>query len=168
MGFTDLGPPRGGRPPLTRRRAVAIVVVYGVLIGFVVALFSGVVPGLGGHITSDVTLNGHQYYPDYYYLPNPAFGNNTTSPLSVQFHNVTFWVWVSNWGGPYGALVHGNGTEANGTSYAFVLGGFEPNKVGTELFVSPDAQFAATWGGGNFLILLVEVEPGDASAGIVA
>jgi hypothetical protein len=144
---------------MTRRRKVAIVAVYAVTIGFGVALFSGNLPGLGGTVSADYGLGGHEYYPDYYSIPTPTWGSNSTTPSSVLFHNVTFWVWVTNWGRAYGALVHGNGTEQNGTTYGFVLGGYEPDHTGTELFVSPDSKLAAIWDGSFILILLVEVAP---------
>jgi len=159
MGSTGLGPDRWPRPQPKRLRVGATVAVYEVAIGFGIALFSGHIPGLGGHFTPNVILYGHEYFSEEYLLPVPPFGNNATPPASVSFHNVTFWLWITNWGSAYGTHVHGNGTEANGTSYSFVLAGLKTNQSSGMLYVSPDARFAAEWGGELFLQLLVEVPP---------
>jgi hypothetical protein len=122
-----------------------------------VLLFTGNFPGLPGQFTTDVQLDGHEYYSDSYEIPSPAIGNNTTSPSAVAFHNVTFWLWMTGWHSALGSYVHGNGTEANGTLYSFLLGGSSRNAMQTAVYISPDAKFAAAWSGGFFLELLVEV-----------
>ncbi len=124
---------------------------------FGAALFSGSIPGLGGHFTSNVKLDGHEYYSEQYELPFPQIGNNSTSPAPVLFHNVTFWVWVTGWSSPQGSYVHGNGTEANGTAYPFLLGGLASNVSRVTVYVSPDGRFATAWSGEFFLELLVEI-----------
>lgn len=167
MGFNDLGTRRIPRPLPSPRRALTIVAVYALAIGFGVALFTGNIPGLGGHITTNVKLYGHEYSTDEYYLPAPQPGNTSTSPTAVPFHNVTFWIWVTGWDSPFGTYVHINGTESNGSSYAFVLGGLNSNQSRVTLYVSPDAMFAAAWSGEFFVELLVEILPvaGAAPAG---
>jgi hypothetical protein len=136
---------------------VGVIAVYAVAIAFGVALFSGSIPGLPGHITSNVKLDGHEYYSELYWIGFPQAANNSTTPAPVHFHNVTFWVWLTGWDSPQGAYVHGNGTETNGTSFPFVLGGMLSNVSRATLYVSPDARFAAAWSGMFYLELMVEV-----------
>jgi hypothetical protein len=136
---------------------VATVAVYAVALGFGAALFSGSIPGLGGHISPNAEIDGKWYYSESYALPLPQLGNNSTVPVLVLFHNVTFWIWVSDYFSPYGTYVHGNGTELNGTSYPFVLGGLASNASRATVFVSPDAKFAVAWSGELFLQLMVEI-----------
>jgi hypothetical protein len=152
-------PLRSAGPPPSTRRLVGIAAVYALAIGFGVALFSGNIPGLPAHVSSFVTLNGHDYYPDEYDIPSPPLGSNISAPLPVSFHNVTFWVWVTNWGAPTGGYVHVNGTEANGSAYSCALHAEQLEQPGTTLYVSPDSRFAAAWNGGWFLELMVEVSP---------
>ena len=155
MGFFDRLP-RTSAPPPSRRREAATIAVFAAAIAFGVALFSGSLPGLGmGVGPSTATLNGRQYYSEVYSLPFPDLGNNSTPPASVLFHNVTFWTWQTGWGSPLGRFVHGNGTEANGSSYAFLLGGMLSDANRTYLYVSPDGEFAVSWGGEYSLDLLV-------------
>jgi len=156
MGLFEPLPP-GSSPPWSRKKIVTVVAVYAVAIGFGVSLFTGSIPGLGGNLDAHVMLDGHAYYSDFYWLGFPSIGNNSTPPASLVFHNVTFWIWLTGWGLPQGSLVHGNGTELNGTSYSFQLGGLPSNPSRTDLFVSPDAKFATAWSGQLFLEVLVEV-----------
>ena len=154
----DSGPSRPS-PPLNRRRAAGIVAAYAVAIAFGLLLFTGNFPGLPGHFSTETELEGHEYYTDWYPIPSPAFGSNSTPPTAVVFHNLTFWVWTTGWDSPQGSYVRGNGTEPNGTAYPFVLGGLPNNANHETLYVSPDSEFAASWIGSaqSFLELLVEV-----------
>lgn len=136
---------------------IGTVAAFAVAIAFGVVLFSGNFPGLGGHISSNVKLNGREYYSDLYFLPFPPLGNNTTSPTTVEFHDVSFQFWLSGWGSLAGSYVHGTGTEPNGTSYPFLLGGMASSANRTALYVSPDDEFAAAWSGEFTLQLMVEV-----------
>jgi hypothetical protein len=147
-------PPASAR---RRRRALAILAVYAVAIAFGVALFSGSIPGLGGHFTSNITLDGHPYYVDDYWMPLPPLGNTSSVPASADFQNVTFWFWTSGWNDLHASYVHGNGTELNGTTYSFLLANPESNASVSPLFLSPDAHFGAEWSGEFILQLLVEV-----------
>lgn len=131
--------------------------IYAVVLAFGATLFTGNFPGLPGHYTSNVEVNGHPYYLDLYEIPFPQFGNNSTPPADVLFHNVTFWIWVTGWYSAEGGYVHGNGTEANGTTYPFLLGGLLSDPDRATLFVSPDTEFAVGWSGELFLELLVKV-----------
>lgn len=140
-----------------RRKAVGSVVAFALAIGFGVALFSGHFPGLPGQIPTGVTLDGHQYSADTYYLGIPAIGSNRTLPSSVAVGNITFWVWTTGWYTWNGTWLHGNGTEPNGTTYSFVLGGTPSNPGRPTTFIAPGAAFAVTWGGGLFAQLLVEI-----------
>jgi len=134
-----------------------IAAVYALAIGFGIALFSGSIPGLGGHVTDTVALDGHQYATYEYYIPPPIWGNNSTSPSSVLFDGITFWVWVTAWNPPFSGFLHGNGTEANGTAQPFVLGWAEGSANRSTLYLSPDDRFGAAWNGQSFLMLLVEL-----------
>jgi hypothetical protein len=157
VGFTDL-PPRGiPRPPPKPRRVAMVVAVYALAIGFGVALYTGSLPGLGGQFSTYTKYDGHEYYTDYVSVPEPSFGQNSTAPASLAFENVTFWYWVTGWGVWADTLVHGNGTEANGTTYAFALGNPSMNESHTTTFFSPDGHFGAWWDGGWALLLYVEI-----------
>ncbi|HYA70122.1 MAG TPA: hypothetical protein VEH28_01965 [Thermoplasmata archaeon] len=136
--------------PMSRTQArvlVAGLVIMGVL---GVALFGGLIPGLKPNYTMPATLSldGREYYYTSVLLNSPAILSNLTAPQPFSFHNVSFWLWVTNWGSPAGALVHGNGTEPNGTAFPFVLGQSNLPPVSATLFVSPDYYFAVSWGGG--------------------
>lgn len=147
-------------PPLSRRaklKIFGIVAVYAVAIGFGVALFSGSIPGLAGQYTSNVKLNGHEYAVDSYWLPLPQFGNTSTPPKSVEFNNVSFTIWTTDWNDLHAGFVHGNGTELTGSTYSFVLSGIAAGTTNTSLYVSPDAAFGAGWTGEVIVQLLVEV-----------
>jgi hypothetical protein len=156
MNFSDSAPLPPSQP-LTRRRVVSIVAVYAVCLAFGALLFSGNFPGIPGHFTSNVEINGREYYSTWYPLPFPTLGSNSTPPATVTFQNVTFWLWETGWGNPQGAFVHGNGTDLNGSSYSFLLGGPALNANRTTLFVSPDGTFGAYWNGQLFVELLVLV-----------
>jgi hypothetical protein len=161
MVLTDLPRNHIPKPLPSRRRVVTIVAVYSLAIGFGVALFSGSIPGLGGHFPTTVSLYGHEYYPEWYSLPTPAFGSNSTAATSTAFHNVTFAIWVTNWGNLQmgSAFVHTRAVEANGTNLSFVLGGWGSDDFRGDVYVSPDRTVAAEWPGGYFLELLVAVAP---------
>ncbi|MCI4339099.1 MAG: hypothetical protein L3J68_02040 [Thermoplasmata archaeon] len=150
-------PPLRSTPPPNRRKIIGVVAVYAVALTFGAALFSGSIPGLGGHITSNVVIAGHDYYSESYSIPFPQLGNNSTSPAPVAFHNITFWLWETGWYSQYGSYVHGNGTEPGGTSYSFVLGGLASNVSRAVLYISPDDRFAVAWSGEFFLQLMVEI-----------
>ncbi|MGB6442216.1 MAG: hypothetical protein WBF81_02835, partial [Thermoplasmata archaeon] len=144
MNFSDNGSPLPTTPTDPRWLAFVVAMfVAGIVFGAL--LFTGNFPGLPGHITSDVSLDGHEYYSDWYPAPFPSFGQNTTAPSEVTFHNVTFRLWISGWGSPYGSYLHGNGTELNGTPDAFVLGGPVSNASRATLYLSADAKFAVGW-----------------------
>jgi hypothetical protein len=156
MDFFDRGPPPTSSPPDTKT-AVITVAAFAVAIAFGVILFTGNFPGLPGHFTSHVQLNGHQYYSDVYGIPLPAIGANSTTPSAFTFHNVTFSLWVTGWYSALSSCVHGNGTEPNETTYTFGLGECFDDLTGPSLYISPDGLFAASWNGGFFMQLLVEV-----------
>lgn len=137
--------------PMTRTQRRAL------LIGFVVwavaggLLFGGFLPGFKPSLatTGIVTIGGHPYHFEFSQVRAPSFANYT-APWNVTFFNVTFWLWLSNWYSVTGGVLHGNGTEANGTSYPFVLGTPLPNGTRPTLFVSPDSDFAVDWSGAGF------------------
>lgn len=133
------------------RAQVKVLVVGLVAMGvFGAALFGGLIPGLKPNYTmpATISLNGEPYYYTTVPLSWPALLNNTTVPQVFLFHNVSFWLWITNWGSPTGALVHGNGTELNGTEFGFVLGESISPTVNTTLFISPDHVFAVSYRGG--------------------
>lgn len=139
-----------GNFPMTATQAKAVIVGLVVMGAFGAALFGGAIPGLKPNFSGPnvVYLEGQRYYSTTFFLATPLFPGNASAPQSVTFYNVTFELWVSNWNSPTGGLVHGNGTEANGTVYSFVLGISVNPPENTTLYISPDRAFAASWPGG--------------------
>ena len=137
--------------PMTRRQATVLVVGLVVLAGFGAALFGGLIPGLTPNYAAPniLILNGERYYFTTVFL-SVGILQNSSSPQSIPFENVTFDLWVSQWTSFQGGLVHGNGTEPNGTVYSFVLGSSLHPPVNTSLYISPDHAFAIYWPGGPF------------------
>jgi hypothetical protein len=135
--------------PMTRRGVVILVVGLIVMAVLGAALFGGYLPGLHPTFTLPSTrvIGGHTYNVLETPLRTP-FGANSTGPWNVTFENVSFYLWLSNWYSATGGIVHGNGTEANGTTYWFVLGNLLPNGTRTMLYVSPDLAFGVYWLGG--------------------
>jgi hypothetical protein len=136
--------------PMTRTQAKVLIVGLIVMGGFGAALFGGVIPGLKPDYSAPniLILNGERYYFTTVFLPMPIYPVNHTEPLTFPFHAVNFTLWLSNWYAFTGGLVRGNGTEANGTVYSFVLGTSLSPPVNTTQFISPDRQFAVSWPGG--------------------
>jgi len=124
---------------------------------FGIALFGGFIPGLRPNYTepSTVDVRGLSYYWANYAFPWPYPPANTTAPSEVEFHNVTFHIWVTNWYSGTGGYVNGNGTERNGSVYTFRLGGSGLSANASTLYVSPDTEFGAAWDGQSFVELLV-------------
>jgi len=145
--MADTGPP-------SRRAAFATVIAVSVGFAFIVLLFGGFIPGLKPNFTpsATTTVDGQPYYWTDYLIPGPDPPANTTTPSNVTFHNVSFSIWVTNWFSLTGGHVHGNGTEANGTAFSFVLEGFP---VATTLYLTPDGSAGASWSGQSFVELLV-------------
>jgi hypothetical protein len=138
--------------PMTRTQVKVLVVGLVVMGGIGVALFGGAIPGLKPNFSqlNVVTVDGVQYDFALVYLSYPNLASSTSSPEAFVYGNVTFELWVTNWNGPSGGLVHGNGTEKNGTVYSFVLGEPLNSSVTSTLFISPDREFGAYWAGGPF------------------
>ena len=138
--------------PMSRTQARALVVglVSMAVIGGL--LFGGALPGLKPNYSepATVTIDGEAYYYTLVRLPSPALFSNSTAPQAFLFHNVSFFLWVTNWDSFSGGLVHGNGTEPNGTVSSFVLGSSSSPPVDSQLFVAPDRAFAVAWAGGWF------------------
>lgn len=138
--------------PMSRSQARALVV--GLVIMAVVGglLFGGALPGLKPNYNAPatVTIGGAAYYYTLVKLRSPALFSNSTSPQSFLFHNISFLLWVTNWDSFTGGLVHGNGTEPNGTVSSFVLGMSSSSRVDSELYLAPDRVFAVSWAGGWF------------------
>jgi hypothetical protein len=135
---------------MTRTQVKVLIVGLLVMGGFGFALFGGAIPGLKPNYSmpSVITLDGEPYYYTTVTLNWPGLLSNYTEPQSFVFHNVSFWLWITNWGSPSGALVHGNGTEPNGTVFSFVLGESFLPAVNNTLFIAPDHAFAVSYGGG--------------------
>ena len=135
MLLSDRGPPPSGatspHPIPLRTKLGAIAFVAMAVFGIV--LFGGLIPGLHPNYAepSTIEVDGQSYYWTDYSFPWPYPPANSTAPTPVAFHNVTFHVWVTNWYSPIGGVVRGNGTEPNGTSYAFRLGGeaLQPHRI---------------------------------------
>ena len=145
-----------GEPfPLRLKLGAIALAAMGV---FGVALFGGWIPGLHPNYAEPTTIEvgGVSYYWTDFSIPWPLPPANSTAPSSVGFHNITFEVWVTDW---YdlagGGIVHGNGTEPNGTTYGFELGGAPLGSNASSIFVSPHHAFGAIWSGQTFVELLV-------------
>ncbi len=149
--------------PTTGTQAKALIVGLVVMAAFGAALFGGAIPGLKPNYSepSTLMLDGEPSYFTGVSLTFPAFLLNYSLPESYAFHNVTFTLWVSNWNSFAGGLVHGNGTEPNGTVYPFVLGESTTPPVNATFYLSPDRVFAVYWPGGllggNSVRLMVHV-----------
>jgi hypothetical protein len=137
--------------PISATQAKVLLVGLLVMGAFGAALFGGAIPGLKPNYSAPnyLVVDGEPYYYTAVALPTPSLFSNQTDPHSFAFHNVTFVLWVSNWNWFTGGLVHGNGTEANGTVYSFVLGESVAPPVNATLFLSPDRLFAVYWPGGQ-------------------
>jgi hypothetical protein len=136
--------------PMTSAQAKALIVGLIIMGGFGAALFGGAIPGLKPNLSEPnvISLDGGSYFLTTFVLSGPLFPLNHTSPQTVAFHNVSFAFWLTNWYAFTGGVVHGNGTEANGTVYSFVLGESSVPPVNTTLYLSPDRAFAVSWPGG--------------------
>jgi hypothetical protein len=136
--------------PMTAAQAKVLIVGLVVMAAFGAALFGGFIPGLKPNYSAPniLVLNGERFYFTTVFPATPFFPGNSTLPQSFTFHNVSFALWVSNWYSPNGGLVHGNGTELNGTVYSFVLGFSTIPPLNATQFISPDRVFAVSWPGG--------------------
>lgn len=144
--------------PLSRWqvRVLAICLVASAIFG--VLLFGGYLPGFKPNLSAvpTTTLEGEQYYVTTSGLPLVGLSKWST-PWNVTFENVTFGFQVENWNLANGRIVFGNGTEANGTRYGFVLGVADANGTRTSLFLSPDQEFGVSWYGGWFSQLVLTI-----------
>ena len=136
--------------PITRTQAKVLVIGLFVMGAFGAALFGGAIPGLRPNYSapSVIVVDGQPYYYTVVTVPTPGLFSNHSSPEAFAFHNITFHLWVTNWGSVTGGLVRGNGTETNGTVYSFVLGESVTPAVNATLFLSPDRLFGVYWSGG--------------------
>jgi len=137
--------------PMTGVQAKALIVGLVVMAAFGAALFGGAIPGLKPNYSGEdvAVLDGQRYYFTIVTVGTAGPFLNYSLPQSFAFENVTFTLWLSNWDEFTGGLVHGNGSEPNGTVYSFLLGDSSPATNGT-LFVSPDREFGVYWPGGPF------------------
>jgi hypothetical protein len=138
--------------PMSRTQTRVLVIGLVVLGVCFAALFGGFVPGLKPSFASPSTIviDGESYYYSAVLLNLPLAFTNYTAPQAFSFHNVSFSLWVTNWGGPSGGLVRGNVTEPNGTISRFVLGEAATASQNSTLFVTSDRLAAVYWGGGLF------------------
>jgi hypothetical protein len=144
--------------PMTSGQARATIIALVIAAVFGAALFGGYLPGLRPDYSTAglVNIHGQEYYWEAVAVPAPLPGIvNFTLPQPFPFHNVTFWLWVTDWGSVRGGLLHGNASLGNGTQYPFELTGFglSPRPV-TEYF-SPGGFVGASWTGGPLLDLYV-------------
>lgn len=135
---------------MSKNQVRVLVIGLVVMSAFGAALFGGLLPGLKPNYAAPPTLtvDGEQYYYATVAMNPPALFSNSTLPQSFSFHNLTFALWFTNWFASTGALVHGNGTEPNGTVSSFILGYAQYPPHNTTLYVSPDREFAVYWPGG--------------------
>lgn len=144
--------------PLRVKLGALVLVAMAV---FGIALFGGLIPGLRPNYAepSTIVVQGQSYFWTDYSFPWPYPPANTSTPTAVMFHNVTFRIWVTNWYSAIGGVVRGNGTEPNGSNYAFRLGAAVLGPNASALFLSPDKAFGAAWSGQTFVELLVRAPP---------
>jgi len=145
-------------PPTPRQTRVTllglvVIAVIGIL------LFGGLIPGLHPNYSSPttVTYDGHVYYYASVPVPWAPIGSNFSTPERLLLHNVTFWVWVTNWYSLTGGVLRGNVTVLNGSVYSFALGSPEVNRTYSPLFESPGGAVVVVWAGGLDFQPLVEV-----------
>lgn len=138
----DFPPSRG------QVRAMVIALAVSGVAGLL--LFGGYVPGLRPNYTPPpyASVDGRNYYYTDVSVPIPLSLEGRTSPAATQFHNVTFWTWVSNWSLLGGTYYRGNATERNGTTYPFVLGGARSDANWTDIYIAPGGAVAVEWDGG--------------------
>ena len=136
--------------PMSKNQVRVLVVGLVAMAVFGAALFGGVLPGLKPNYSapSTVTVDGEPYYYTTVAMNQPSLFSNFTLPQTFSFHNLTFTLWLTDWGSSSGALLHGNGTEPNGTVSSFVLGDVPYPPSSATLYVSPDRAFAISWPGG--------------------
>jgi hypothetical protein len=132
-------------PNQLKALVIGLVAMTGVGVAFFGGYFPGIKPTLSGPSTVDV--NGKPYFYTDLALPPPSFLANASSPAMAVFHNVSFALWFVDWDWAGGALVQGNGTEANGTSASFLIGSSPAHPSNESLFLSPDLEFGAYWPG---------------------
>ncbi len=148
--------------PMTRRQVTVMVAGLLIMTGIGIALFGGYLPGIHPKFSTVglADLAGHQYHVFQTFLHVPLW-TNYSAPWNVTFDNISFVLWVTNWYSPQGAVVHGMGSEPNGTSYLFAVGNLLPNGTRVTLYLSPDYEFGAYWVGGfaapPWVQLLVQV-----------
>ncbi|MGB6500467.1 MAG: hypothetical protein WBG19_03570 [Thermoplasmata archaeon] len=120
-------------------------------------LFGGVLPGLRPDFTppATVTVDGQSYYWTAFTVPLPLPFSEVSGHVSVAFHNVTFWAWITNWSIVGGEYLHGNASEPNGSVYPFVMGGFPAQTNWTDQYVTPGALIVIQWTGGLVAYFLV-------------
>lgn len=128
------------------------VLVVGLVVMAVVGglLFGGAIPGLQPNYAepATITIDGEAYHYTTVQLQWPSLFSNTTPPQLFRFQNVSFYLWLTDWDSITGGLLHGNGSEPNGTVSYFVLGQSATPPVHANLYVSPDRVFAVSWPGG--------------------
>lgn len=138
--------------PMSKRQKIALVIGLLVLGSIGAALFGGAIPGIHPNFSAPVvvTLNGHRYYAEVIPLPLPFFPQNVTPAVNITFHNVTFELQLTDWYSLYGCSLVGHGTEMNGTTYSYVLGGAQAFPEHALTWISPDNEFGLWWLGGLF------------------
>ena len=136
--------------PLSPTQVKVTLVGLLVLGGVFAALFGGFIPGLKPNYTPPATLQieGESFYYTTVTLAPPAVLQNHTVPQTYWFHNVSYTLWVTNWGGFSGGIVRGNGTETNGTLFSFALGQSASPPVNATVYVTPDHAVGVYWPGG--------------------
>ena len=137
--------------PIGRREARILVIGLVTMTIVGIALFGGLIPGLKPNYGAPniASLDGVQYYQQTELLHLPVF-QNTSASWNVTFRGVHFELWLTNWYSLSGGLVHGIGTEPNGSSQAFVLGTTPTNSTPDPLYLSPDGLWGVWWLGGWF------------------
>ncbi len=144
--------------PMSKRQVKVLVIALGASLVFGAVLFGGYIPGLKANLSapSYATFDGRQFYVEVVPLHPPGL-SSTSPPWNVSYRGVVFNLSIGNWYSLAGGVVHGNGTEANGTTFGFALGERDANGSRVTTFVSPDAVFAAFYPGGGVLSLSMEL-----------
>lgn len=140
-----------GNFPMTRTQRRILIIGFAVWAAVGIVLFGGFLPGFKPSFSTTglATIDGRPYHFEYSQVRAPLY-SNYTSPWNVTFFNVTFELWLTDWYSLNGGVLHGIGTEPNGTSYPFVLGKLLPNGTRPLFFLAPDLSFGVGWNGGLF------------------
>ena len=116
--------------------AVALLLAYGM--GFLSA---------GSPLPSDtVSIEGSLYSYTTVKIPVPPFREDSTPPMTVDYENASFTLWLIYWYSPGGGKLEGTLMEPNGARHSFGIAGIRAEEWPT--WISPSGLYGVQWGGG--------------------